>query len=75
MFPESVPYNDARVYGGQQFKRLLSAFGQVAGNCSMSEASAEAMATAAGINRLNNLPNYAWAACEIASQVPLFYFG
>jgi hypothetical protein len=34
----------------------------------MSEASAETMATAAGINRLNNLPNYAWAACEIAAQ-------
>jgi hypothetical protein len=68
-FPDSIPYHDARVYGGQQFKRLLASFGQVVHNSTMSEASIETMATAAGINRLNNLPNYAWAACEIASQV------
>ncbi len=24
--------------------------------------------SAAGINRLNNVPNYAWAACELATQ-------
>lgn len=66
--PENVPYYDARIYGGQQFKRLLSAFGEVVRAVSVSEASADAIATAAGINRLNNVPNYAWAACEIATQ-------
>ena len=67
-FPDSIPYHDARIYGGQQFKRLLSSFGQVVSGTQMSESSVEVMATAAGINRLNNVPNYAWAACEIAAQ-------
>ncbi len=67
-FPDAIPYHDARVYGGQQFKRLLNAFGQVVAGMQMSEASVESMATAAGINRLNNVPNYAWVACEIAAQ-------
>jgi hypothetical protein len=67
-FPDTIAYHDARVYGGQQFKRLLAAFGQVVAGMRMSDASVEAMATAAGINRLNNVPNYAWVACEIAAQ-------
>ena len=63
-----IPYHDARVYGGQQFKRLLSSFGEVIAGLEIKDSSSDVMSTAAGINRLNNVPNYAWAACEIASQ-------
>lgn len=68
VFADGVPYHDARVYGGQQFKRLLSAFGEVAHATTIAAASADVIASAAGINRLNNVPNFAWAACELATQ-------
>jgi hypothetical protein len=67
-FPDRIPYHDARVYGGQQFKRLLSSFGEVVSQSEISDSSSDVMSTAAGINRLNNVPNFAWAACEIAAQ-------
>jgi hypothetical protein len=34
----------------------------------ISELSMDDVATAAGINKLNNVPNYAWAASDLAQQ-------
>ena len=34
----------------------------------MREISLDEVATAAGVNKINNVPNYTWAACELASQ-------
>lgn len=67
IFTGKVPYYDARVYGGQQFKRLLSAFAEAAQAVQIGEAQADVISSAAGISRLNNLPNFAWAACELAT--------
>lgn len=67
IFTGKVPYHDARVYGGQQFKRLLAAFAEVAQATQIGEAQADVISSAAGISRLNNLPNFAWAACELAT--------
>eukprot|EP01091_Cochliopodium_minus_P015076 TRINITY_DN5270_c0_g1_i1.p1 TRINITY_DN5270_c0_g1~~TRINITY_DN5270_c0_g1_i1.p1 ORF type:complete len:693 (-),score=219.54 TRINITY_DN5270_c0_g1_i1:93-2171(-) len=66
--PTKVSYFDCRLYGGQQFKRLLSVFKEVVVNTEMREISIDEVATAAGVNKINNLPNYTWAACELASQ-------
>jgi len=66
--PAKVPYFDSRLYGGQQFKRLLSVFKEVVSNTEIREISLDEVATAAGVNKINNVPNYTWAACELASQ-------
>eukprot|EP00026_Physarum_polycephalum_P007579 Phypoly_transcript_07642.p1 GENE.Phypoly_transcript_07642~~Phypoly_transcript_07642.p1 ORF type:complete len:510 (+),score=138.30 Phypoly_transcript_07642:54-1532(+) len=63
-----VPYWDAKLYGGQQFERLLSEFKAVCEHTQISEVTMDDVATAAGINKLNNVPNYAWAASDLAQQ-------
>ncbi len=57
----SIPYWDNRLYGGQQFERLLAEFKAVADHTEISEVTMDDVATAAGINKLNNIPNYMWA--------------
>lgn len=57
----SIPYWDNKLYGGQQFERLLSEYKAVANHTEISEVTMDDVATAAGINKLNNIPNYAWA--------------
>lgn len=68
-----IPYWDNKLYGGQQFERLLAEFKAVAGRtiipevCSLytsikyAQVTMDDVATAAGISKLNNVPNYAWA--------------
>eukprot|EP01099_Mayorella_cantabrigiensis_P000830 TRINITY_DN1356_c0_g1_i1.p1 TRINITY_DN1356_c0_g1~~TRINITY_DN1356_c0_g1_i1.p1 ORF type:complete len:728 (-),score=209.06 TRINITY_DN1356_c0_g1_i1:108-2291(-) len=63
-----IPYWDSKLYGGQQFERLLSEFKSVAEHTRISDVTMDDVATAAGINKLNNIPNYAWAACDLAQQ-------
>lgn len=63
-----VPYWDKKLYGGQQFERLLAEFKAVADKTDMPELTMDDVATAAGINKLNNIPNYAWAASDLAQQ-------
>jgi len=63
-----IPYWDSKLYGGQQFERLLSEFKAVAENATLPEVTMDDIATAAGINKLNNIPNYAWAASDLAQQ-------
>ena len=57
----SIPYWDAKLYGGQQFERLLSEFKAVCMHTNMPAISVADVATATGLNKLNNVPNYAWA--------------
>jgi len=63
-----IPYWEHKLYGGQQFERLLSEFKAVAENQKLPEVTMDDIATAAGINKLNNIPNYAWAASDLAGQ-------
>jgi len=64
----SIPYWDNKLYGGQQFERLLSEYKAVSEHTEISEVTADDVATAAGINKLNNIPNYMWAASDLAQQ-------
>eukprot|EP01098_Paradermamoeba_levis_P000552 TRINITY_DN1058_c0_g2_i2.p1 TRINITY_DN1058_c0_g2~~TRINITY_DN1058_c0_g2_i2.p1 ORF type:complete len:382 (+),score=125.15 TRINITY_DN1058_c0_g2_i2:1410-2555(+) len=59
---------EARLYGGQQLERLLGEFKAVAESIPSVEVTMDEIATAAGINRGNNIPNYAWAACDLATH-------
>ncbi|KAL6077942.1 Dynamin like protein [Balamuthia mandrillaris] len=64
----NIPYWDSKLYGGQQFERLLAEFKAVADHQKLPDISMDDIATAAGINKLNNIPNYAWAASDLAQQ-------
>lgn len=59
---------DAKLYGGQQFARLLSEFRAVASTLTLGELSASEVATAAGPSRINNVSNLAWAASDLAQK-------
>eukprot|EP01089_Gocevia_fonbrunei_P003433 TRINITY_DN13398_c0_g1_i1.p1 TRINITY_DN13398_c0_g1~~TRINITY_DN13398_c0_g1_i1.p1 ORF type:complete len:820 (+),score=248.00 TRINITY_DN13398_c0_g1_i1:64-2523(+) len=63
-----IPYWESKLYGGQQFERLLSEFKAVADHLKLPEVTMDDIATAAGINKLNNIPNYAWAASDLAQS-------
>jgi len=64
----NIPYWDNKLYGGQQFERLLSEYRAVSEHTEISEVTMDDVATAAGINKLNNIPNYSWAASDLAQQ-------
>jgi len=64
----NIPYWDNKLYGGQQFERLLAEYKSVSVHTLMSDVAPDDVATAAGINKLNNIPNYAWAASDLAQQ-------
>jgi hypothetical protein len=63
-----VPFWNSHIYGGQQFERLLAEFKAVCDHTEISEVSLDDVATAAGINKVNNVPNYAWAAADLAQH-------
>jgi GTP-binding protein EngB required for normal cell division len=63
-----IPNADARLYGGQQFSRLLSEFRAVAKTISIGSISPSEVATAAGPTRINNASNLAWAASDLAQK-------
>lgn len=64
----NVQYWDCKIYGGQQFERLLSEFKAVCDRAEIAQLSLDDVATSAGINRVNNVPNYAWAAADLAQN-------
>jgi hypothetical protein len=63
-----ISYWDNKLYGGQQFERLLAEYRAVVDRTRIPEITMDDVATAAGINKLNNIPNYAWAASDLAQQ-------
>ena len=74
---ESVPQADVKLYGGQQFERLLAEFklvakcldfdGEKLGSGSHSHFSAE-IATAAGAVKVNNAATVTWAASDLVQK-------
>eukprot|EP01105_Mastigella_eilhardi_P025979 TRINITY_DN7281_c0_g1_i2.p1 TRINITY_DN7281_c0_g1~~TRINITY_DN7281_c0_g1_i2.p1 ORF type:complete len:756 (+),score=186.45 TRINITY_DN7281_c0_g1_i2:236-2269(+) len=63
-----VPYWQHKLYGGQQFERLLSEYRAVSEHTALVDITADDVATAAGIPKLHNVPNYLWAASDLARQ-------
>lgn len=63
-----IPFHSQKLYGGQQFERLLAEFKAVCDHTEISDVSMDDVATAAGINKVNNVPNYAWAASDLAQH-------
>jgi len=68
--PFETPMQDNRIYGGQQFERLLSEFRLVAEHIPVPEISVDDITTGggAGIPSLRNAPNSVWAASDLARQ-------
>lgn len=64
----NIPYWKSKVYGGQQFERLLAEFKAVCDRAEISDVSLDEIATSAGVNKVNNVPNYAWAAADLAQS-------
>lgn len=63
-----VPYWNSRVYGGQQFDRVLAEFRYIVESTKLPKVTLDDVATSAGLNKLNNVPNYVWSASDIAQQ-------
>jgi len=62
----SLPYSESKLYGGQQFERLLTEFKAVANQITFPKITMDDLATAAGPRKLNNPSNCAWAASDLA---------
>eukprot|EP01099_Mayorella_cantabrigiensis_P001083 TRINITY_DN1446_c0_g1_i1.p1 TRINITY_DN1446_c0_g1~~TRINITY_DN1446_c0_g1_i1.p1 ORF type:complete len:362 (+),score=87.62 TRINITY_DN1446_c0_g1_i1:83-1168(+) len=64
-----IPYWDTRLYGRQQFERVLAEFKAVADHRPIPEITLPEVATAAGsINLSKNVSEYVWVASDIAQQ-------
>jgi len=63
-----VPMWDNKLFGTQQFERLLAEFRLVSQHLVPSSISDDDIATGAGIPALSNTPNNRWAASDIARQ-------
>eukprot|EP00727_Mastigamoeba_balamuthi_P005966 m51a1_g199 putative dynamin like protein (675) ;mRNA; f:656772-659307 len=61
-----VPSWDCRLYGAQQFERLLCEFRAVASASARAEITQDEIATALGVGKADVAPNIAWAAADIA---------
>lgn len=63
-----LPYADTRIYGGQQFERLLAEFKAVANGLEMDQLPIDDIATAGGPAKLNNVTSVAWASSDLARR-------
>jgi len=64
----SIPYWDTKLYGGQQFERLLAEYKEVSTRTNISELTEDDVATSTGVNKITNVPNYLWAAADLSQQ-------
>ncbi|GAM24603.1 hypothetical protein SAMD00019534_077780 [Acytostelium subglobosum LB1] len=63
-----VPNSNVKLFGGQQFERLMSEFKLVTETTRMPGLTTNEIATSCGFNKLNSSPNHVWAACDLAQQ-------
>lgn len=63
-----IPHANSKLYGGQQFERLLAEFKAVVEHQTVHHLSTDDIATAAGPQKLNNASNIAWASSDIAQK-------
>lgn len=64
----AVPHWQSRVYGGQQFERLLAEFAAVCSHVTIDVINDDDVIVAAGVPRLGGLPPYTAAACTLACR-------
>jgi len=63
-----ISHSSSKLYGGQQFERLLAEFKYVVDHQNIPPLSADDIATATGPQKMNNQSNVAWAASDIAQK-------
>eukprot|EP01114_Cavostelium_apophysatum_P002313 TRINITY_DN1204_c0_g1_i2.p1 TRINITY_DN1204_c0_g1~~TRINITY_DN1204_c0_g1_i2.p1 ORF type:complete len:686 (-),score=244.80 TRINITY_DN1204_c0_g1_i2:48-2105(-) len=63
-----IPHAGSKLYGGQQFERLLAEFKAVVDHISMNKLNSDDIATAAGPQKLNSASSCTWAASDIAQR-------
>ncbi|EGG23135.1 hypothetical protein DFA_05265 [Cavenderia fasciculata] len=64
----NVPFHESKVYGGQQFERLLAEFKSVCERVELGELADDEVAVALGSNKPTNVSILAWAASDIAQK-------
>ena len=65
---EEIPFSNSRLHGAQQLKRLISEFQNIIETIKLPKDNEDIIITAAGLNHLHSSNNYAYAACEIATE-------
>jgi len=63
-----LPHGTSKLYGGQQFERLLAEFRILSDHIEMDQLTTDEIATAAGPQRLANPSICAWAASDICQR-------
>jgi len=63
-----IPHATSKLYGGQQFERLLAEFKVVTEHIQIDSLTADEIATAAGPQRLTNASICSWAASDICQR-------
>lgn len=63
-----IAHANSKLYGGQQFERLLAEFKAVVDHIAMGKLSQDDIATAAGPQKLNSASSCTWAASDIAQR-------
>lgn len=63
-----IPHANSKLYGGQQFERLLAEFKAVVDHIVMGKLSQDEVATAAGPQKLNSASSCTWAASDISQR-------
>jgi len=63
-----IPHAESKLYGGQQFERLLAEFKSVTEHIGMEKLSSDDIATAAGPQKLSNSSSCTWAASDLAQR-------
>ncbi|KAL6056546.1 Dynamin like protein [Balamuthia mandrillaris] len=64
----NIPYTENKLYGKQQFERLLSQFRAVCHHCDMGMVTLDEVACAGGPTKVATISNFAWAASDIAQR-------
>jgi len=63
-----IPHQNSKLYGGQQFERLLAEFKEVMEHQTIGPLNEHDIATASGPMKLNSASNCTWAASDIAQR-------
>jgi hypothetical protein len=63
-----LPHKNVRVYGAQQFERLLAEFKAVVELQTLNTTSMDDYASSAGPNKLNNVSGHAWTVRNFDSS-------
>lgn len=68
-----IPNWDTKLYGGQQFERLLAEFKAVTEHVAVAELTMDELATSAGLSGLKPIPNQLWAVRITSRNISLSF--